>query len=86
MNGDYDQILEHYEYKNQKLEFNSDVNEKPIKYFYEKDKIDQPFKNINFGSKKQDKMGLYCLRTHTMSEAEAVLCNLDSTVQQNFLQ
>lgn len=33
MNGDWDQILEPYEYKNQKSEFNSDVNEKPIKYF-----------------------------------------------------
>lgn len=33
MSGKQDQILEHYEYKDQEFEFNSEVNEKPIKDF-----------------------------------------------------
>lgn len=33
MSGDQDQILEHYEYKDQEFKFNSEVMRNPLKIF-----------------------------------------------------
>ena len=34
MSGEWDYILEHYEYKDQEFEFNSEVNEKTVENFW----------------------------------------------------